>query len=199
MTKPDRRPQRTREALQQALIALIQERGYDAVTIQEIAERAHVGRTTFYLHYADKDALLMSCHETIVRVVHQGPRYPPTREALLAPAPPPGLVAAYEQLAAMRAVVAPLFQAKESGALLRRLRDWLALDILTTIQGAFPGRVSALPLDLLATSLAGAQLSLAHWWLEQRRAESPADLARTTHRLQRAAICAAFGLGEPDL
>ena len=198
MTKPDRRQQRTRTALQHALIALMQERGYDAVTIQEITERANVGRTTFYLHYADKDELLMSCHEMIVHAVHQGPRYPPTREALLAPDPPPGLVAAYEHLAAMRGVVYPLFQAKEGSVLLRRVRDWLAQDILTTLQTAFPAQTSTLPLDLLATSLAGAQLSLAHWWVEQRRAESPATLALTSHRLQRAAICSAFGFVEPS-
>jgi hypothetical protein len=38
--------------LQQALIALIRERGYDAVTIQDIVDRANVGRTTFYLHHS---------------------------------------------------------------------------------------------------------------------------------------------------
>ncbi|HEY1012333.1 MAG TPA: TetR/AcrR family transcriptional regulator, partial [Herpetosiphonaceae bacterium] len=177
MPKPDRRTQRTRDALQQALIALMQERSYDTITIQDITERANVGRTTLYLHYADKDALLLSCHEVIVQAVHRGPRYPATREALLAPEPPPGLVSAYEHLTAMRAVVYPLFQSADGGLLLRRLRDWLAHDIHTTIQAAFPEHVPTLPLDLLATALAGAQLSLAQWWVEQRRAESPATVA----------------------
>ena len=55
MTKTDRRVQRTRELLQKALIALISERRYDAITIQDIVDRANVGRTTFYLHYSSKD------------------------------------------------------------------------------------------------------------------------------------------------
>jgi AcrR family transcriptional regulator len=55
----DRRVRRTRKALQKALLSLIVEQNYDTVTVEEIAERADVGRTTFYLHYKDKDALLL--------------------------------------------------------------------------------------------------------------------------------------------
>ena len=55
MVKSDRRTQRTRELLQKSLIELIAERGYDAITINEIVDRANIGRTTFYLHYSRKD------------------------------------------------------------------------------------------------------------------------------------------------
>src|SRR5689334_21487919 len=62
----DKRIQRTRELLQKALIELINERGYDAITVQDIVEKANLGRTTFYLHYSSKDELFMSCHELMV-------------------------------------------------------------------------------------------------------------------------------------
>ena len=55
----DRRVMRTRTALQNALLDLILEKRYDGITVEEITERADVGRTTFYLHYQDKDALLL--------------------------------------------------------------------------------------------------------------------------------------------
>ncbi len=58
--KQDRRVQKTQQALQNALIELILEKGYDAVMIQDILDRANVGRSTFYAHYTDKEALLMS-------------------------------------------------------------------------------------------------------------------------------------------
>ena len=67
MTKTDRRVERTRELLQKALIELIREQSYEAITIQDIVDRANVGRTTFYLHYTSKDDLFMGCHEAIVR------------------------------------------------------------------------------------------------------------------------------------
>jgi AcrR family transcriptional regulator len=55
----DRRVQRTRLFLREALLALIEERGYDVLSIQDITERAMLGRTTFYEHYADKEKLLL--------------------------------------------------------------------------------------------------------------------------------------------
>ena len=57
--KPDRRIQRTRQSLRTALLTLIKEKGYDAISIEEITERANVGRATFYLHYKDKEDLLL--------------------------------------------------------------------------------------------------------------------------------------------
>jgi len=61
----DRRVVRTRRALQDALIQLILERSYDNVTIEEITERANLGRTTFYLHFKDKEDLLLHVIDTI--------------------------------------------------------------------------------------------------------------------------------------
>jgi type II restriction enzyme len=80
MTKTDRRVERTRELLQKALMELITERGYDSITIQDIVDRANLGRTTFYLHYNSKDELFMSCHEAILSDFHLGLLHPLTRE-----------------------------------------------------------------------------------------------------------------------
>src|SRR5687768_2926953 len=88
MTKTDHRVQRTHELLQKALIELISENGYEAITIQDIVDRANVGRTTFYLHYNSKDELFMSCHEAIVNRFRIGPLHPLSREELLLPEAP---------------------------------------------------------------------------------------------------------------
>ena len=60
VTKPDRRVRRTRELLRGALLSLIIEKGYERVTVQDILDRADVGRSTFYAHYRDKEELLLS-------------------------------------------------------------------------------------------------------------------------------------------
>jgi AcrR family transcriptional regulator len=57
--KTDRRILRTRAALRKSLMELIREKGYEALTIEEITSRANLGRATFYLHYHDKDELLL--------------------------------------------------------------------------------------------------------------------------------------------
>ena len=59
MAKPpiDRRVARSRELLHQALLSLIVEQGYEAITVEQICERANVGRSTFYAHFTSKDDL----------------------------------------------------------------------------------------------------------------------------------------------
>lgn len=61
----DRRIQRTRQLLQEAMLALILEKGYDAVTVQDVIDRANVGRSTFYAHFRDREDLFLSGFENM--------------------------------------------------------------------------------------------------------------------------------------
>ena len=56
----DRRVHRTRRLLHKALMSLILEKKYEFITVQEVLDRADVGRSTFYMHFQDKDDLLFS-------------------------------------------------------------------------------------------------------------------------------------------
>lgn len=56
----DRRVQRTRHALRDALISLLLERSWDDINIQILCERADIGRSTFYIHFQNKEELLVS-------------------------------------------------------------------------------------------------------------------------------------------
>jgi AcrR family transcriptional regulator len=59
-SEPDRRVRRTKKLLREALVSLILERGWDEVTVQDVCARADVGRSTFYVHFADKEEALFS-------------------------------------------------------------------------------------------------------------------------------------------
>lgn len=120
MVKPDRRVQRTHKQLQQALIELIDKHDYDAITVQEIVDRADVGRTTFYEHYRSKDDLFMSCHEAVVSEFHHIHSHP---ESLLLPEAPPGIISAYRHLVEARTLLYPIFQSQDGQLILRRIRD----------------------------------------------------------------------------
>jgi AcrR family transcriptional regulator len=69
--KTDRRTGATRRLLRRALLELIQERGYNEITVEDITNRADRGRTTFYLHYRDKDALLVESLEATAENLRQ--------------------------------------------------------------------------------------------------------------------------------
>ena len=190
MAKTDRRVQRTRELLQKALIELLSECGYDAITVQQIVDRANVGRTTFYAHYNSKDDLFMSCHKAIVsrfQYLHSNP------ESLLLPEAPSGMIAAYRHLMNARTMLYPIFQGGDSLLILRRIRDRSAQEIKASLHVLFADSDTTVPLDVLANYLAGAQIALLQWWLEKRQPHSPEDLAQTFHRLQRAAILDVLG------
>jgi len=177
----------------------MREQDYDAITIQEIVDRANVGRTAFYLHYGNKDELFLNCHEGMVNEFRFGPFFPFTREELLSPNAPPGMTAAYQHLEDARAMLSPVFQGRDSLLILRRiLRDRSAHAIEANLRAAFAGIDSRIPLDVLAAYLAGAQIELVQWWLEKRQPHTPQSLAQSFHRLQRAAIRDAFGLSESE-
>ncbi|HVU13633.1 MAG TPA: TetR/AcrR family transcriptional regulator [Phototrophicaceae bacterium] len=63
--RQDRRPERTRQWLQKALIDLIEDYDYGDISIQMIADQANVARITFYRHYHDKNELLMDYIESV--------------------------------------------------------------------------------------------------------------------------------------
>jgi AcrR family transcriptional regulator len=194
--KSDRRVKRTQELLQKALFDLIDEHGYDAITIQEIVDRANVARTTFYVHYGSKDDLFMSCHEAIVsefQSTHLFP-HPLSAEELLSPQTPSRLISAYQHLNEARQRLNPIFQGKDGALLLRRIRDQSAQEIEANLRAVFAESEAGIALELLATYLAGAQIALVQWWLEKRQPYAPEKIADTFHRLQRAAIRDAFGL-----
>lgn len=73
MDAVDRRVQKTKKILSEALIALILEKGYEKVTVRDIIDKANVGRSTFYSHYESKDQLLLAGPQNLgVRVFGDG-------------------------------------------------------------------------------------------------------------------------------
>jgi AcrR family transcriptional regulator len=67
----DRRVRKTRRTLHEALITLILERGWDAVSVRDVCEKADVGRSTFYVHFADKENLLLSGFDELHHAMEQ--------------------------------------------------------------------------------------------------------------------------------
>jgi AcrR family transcriptional regulator len=66
----DRRIEKTQALLRTALVSLIREKNYDSIAVKEILDRTNVGRSTFYMHFRDKDELLASGIHDMLRSVH---------------------------------------------------------------------------------------------------------------------------------
>ena len=96
--KVDRRILRTRKLLWEALISLIEEKDYSEITIQDIADRANVNRVTFYLHYRDKQDLLVKSVEVIFDEL-VAETAPLTGEAFRLDVAPEGMTLVYRHIA----------------------------------------------------------------------------------------------------
>ena len=64
MNRHEKRRLRTRQKLQAATMELLLEKGYDTLTVQDITDRADLGRGTFYIHFTDKEEIVWSIIET---------------------------------------------------------------------------------------------------------------------------------------
>ncbi|MEM7334170.1 MAG: TetR/AcrR family transcriptional regulator [Chloroflexota bacterium] len=161
MPKLDRRIIRTRGLLRDALMALVLEKGYEAVTVQDITERANLGRATFYLHYKDKEELLVSSLESVfdelVKTLD-----PPVVAGKLNDGP---VFAVFNHAQENSDLYRVLLSGEGSAKIYRRIQDYIAKEAVNRFFPALP-KERLFPDDLLANYLAGALLSLTAWWLE---------------------------------
>ena len=161
---PDRRVQRTRKLLQDALISLMIEKGYEATTVQDIIDRANVGRATFYAHFADKETLLVSRLEDLRALLAQHQQQALTARGGLRAR---GLGFSLAMLEHARAH-APLYAAivgRASGAFVlqrihRIIADLAAQDLKTL---GFKGTPEQR--GLATEYIAGAFMAVLTWWL----------------------------------
>lgn len=179
MDKPlDRRKQRTRRALSDALIALILEKGFDAVTIQDITERADLRRATFYLHYKDKEELLMATLQaTFDQLVSQ---LEPLmkRDTLAGKTQVETFRITFQHVADHHRLYCVILGGQGAAPIARHIREYIAGQIQSALHRALP-----LPADVLANYMAGAELALITWWVENDRPYSVDQMAEMAQRL----------------
>ncbi len=187
----DSRTRHTRERLQCAVLELLDMYPYDAMTVQQIADYAEVSRATFYLHYESKDALYLAAHVADTQRILGDPL---SREELLDRTPPARMVEFYAVHWQRRDALRVVFFSKDARPILHHLEVHSAERLHRTLELAFSGSDSAVPLNLLADYLAGAQMRMMTRWLERRFEMSPTALTALLHRLQRAALCDALSI-----
>ena len=196
--KIDRRVLRTRKLLWEALIALIEEKDYSDITIQDIADRANVNRVTFYLHYRDKQDLLVKSVEGFFEDL-VAKTAPLTGEAFRLDVAPEGLTLVYRHIAENARFYRKLLGENGIPLLVDRLRKFLAgLTIQRYRLAMPPGKSGPIPLEVVAEYAAGSIIGLVIWWLENDMPIPPEEFSHQTLLLTAHGTYWAAGIQPPE-
>jgi AcrR family transcriptional regulator len=186
--KEDRRVSRTRDMLQQALLSLMIEKGYEAVTVQDIIDRANVGRSTFYSHFYDKDQLLKYSISRLREVLEQA-----RAVSVSKPSDPEtgnnGELRFTFSMAMFEHVKThlPLYEAtvKKSGTIvmpfMQKMFEDITRDEITVLLPSL--NVAAIPQELTVKFVASTFFTLLSWWVDNGMPTSIEEIDRIFHRL----------------
>jgi len=179
----DRRVQRTRNLLKEALKALILDEGYDSASIQDITEKANLGRATFYLHYKDKDELLADLmDQQIGEFTSQVPQIS-GNEWWMDDAK--ALTKLFDFAAERYDLYRILLIGKGGIPASRQLQRSIAGHISAAIQHVVEdkGNEPVEPAAFIANHFAGSLLSTIYWWLENDLTFSAEDMAAMLQKI----------------
>ena len=182
--KDDRRSRRSQKLLFEALIDLIREKDYDSITVTEITERADLARVTFYQHFSDKDALLLSSLDTLFeRVAAEMRQF--SRQDLLGGVPYPAL-AIFEVVQRDPVLFRVILNGQGGALMLQHFQRYAAEGAYQVLKNM--GQVTDVPPKLVANFVAGALLSVVTGWLEDDLQPSPEKMVQMFYRLVRPSI-----------
>lgn len=154
----DRRSQRTRQLLIEALAELMREKRYSAISVQEITDRANVGRSTFYAHFTDKDDLMVQGVRMMVGTLEPGP---PSATNTLAPS-----LALFHHVAEGRNLRHSMAHGRLLGMFFDTLQVELTAMFVERLEPRIPPTPTRVPVPLLAGMVAGMLITAVRTWLE---------------------------------
>lgn len=177
MDKLDRRIEKTRMAIYQALDDLLQEKKYTNITIQEIVDQANVGRTTFYSHFADKDELLNRYVEIIFeRLTKQVPakyanNFIPVTELFV-------------HIQENSRLITGILMSESGELLLNKFKNYWNEKIELYLLEQLPkGKQPKVPIDVLTNYVTGTLTELIKWWIRTGKKYTPEQMEQYIHAL----------------
>jgi AcrR family transcriptional regulator len=191
--KEDRRVGRTRTLLEGALYDLIVEKGYDGVTVQDIIDRANVGRSTFYAHYTDKKQLLFSHFGELEAELSEQQRLVRARTDDPIERVFGFSVAMFRHANQYRRVWGAMVGRQSGAAVLRELERILEKIVGREINALVArGSAPAVPASVITRFVVDSLLSMHTWWMDEGNRYSAEEADRMFRTLTKPGIAAAL-------
>lgn len=159
-----------------ALLTLIQEKPMDDITVQEVLDRAGVGRSTFYLHYRDKDDLLLSHLESflefmstaLMRNKEDSQRVQPVAEM-------------FDHIGGQKRIWRALTDCGRMNEFLELAQGYFSRGIEQRLKES--KRVRQSELTARSYMLAASLIALLRWWIDRGTKEPPQAMDELFHRM----------------
>lgn len=169
----DRRTAKTISALRSALIELMMEKHYDSITVQDIIDRANVGRSTFYSHFRDKEDLLVGDWKRFFQVIADHTNITAAENENVAPIEP-----VFVHLKDMHALYRALVRSGKTDRLFSVGIDYLAQKLEEKIrQTADISSIGVRP-EFFAHLLSLQIFGTLKWWLDRDMPHTPAEMSQ---------------------
>ena len=175
--KTDRRTQRTNHKLNAAMVELITEKRFDDVTVQNLIDRADVGRSTFYSHYRDKQDLFRKNWERFLEMLAQMIRWENAGKASFMP-----VAFLFEHLRNVQ----PFYRGLRRSGMLDSVYTSGVRTLKKQIEPGLSARVksnASIPVPILADQLVNELFVLLKWWLENGMPYPPERMDQIYHDL----------------
>jgi AcrR family transcriptional regulator len=190
----DRRVVRTRQLLRDALFALIEERGYDTLSIQDITERANIGRATFYVHFRDKEQLLLASVKELLEDMEK--HVPALSTVDLLEKQQTLSVFVFRHVQEHAHIYRALLNERGAAIVMVRLRSGVADRVGTLLVDLLVHATVPLPLDLLADCCASSLWAMVRWWLKNDFPQSPEEMGQLYWRLINLGLVKTLGIAD---
>ena len=178
--KTDRRSQRTQRILHEALMSLMQEKRYDEITVQDIIDRADVGRSTFYTHYRDKEDLMTSGLLHLMHILSEMVAKPSaTGETRLLPTQE-----LFEHVQEHQNLFRGMVRGRGLELFFEKGQEYWSQKLTADLQTRLPeGHQSAVPIPVIAQFVAGTFVTMLRWWLDMKMPYSPEEMDEMLYKL----------------
>lgn len=192
--KCDRRVERTRDLLLDALVSLLMERGYEKLTIQKILDRAGVGRATFYAHFQSKEDLL-SCSLARLRanLTEQwnsaATTKPKAAERLGFTLP------FFHHLESHRRIYHATIGRESEWTVEQHMRRMLGELVREDLERHYKRRAHTAAMDLAVRYVVGTLWAVVVWWMESKKPPQPEEVDQIFQRLTFPGLDAMIGAG----
>lgn len=169
----DRRQQKTRKAIFQAVSVLLESRRFEQITVQQIINEANIGRSTFYAHFETKEELLKAmCTDMFQHVCSEHLRSEQTHDFSAEHSLASTATHILYHLRDSRKEICGIFASDSSALFLRWFRAYLG-ELFAQFHGAYPPGV---PEEFVQNHLVSSFLDAVQWWIGRDMRDEPEQI-----------------------